>query len=116
MFEERDEPLKRALISDRERRGERLLHRRLAVHRLLSGAAVPNTNKLKAFKLLSLAGAYWMGDPAQPQMQRIYGTAFFKQEELDAWIKQREEAERRDHRRLGRELICSRSRSSTDRA
>jgi threonyl-tRNA synthetase len=54
--------------------------------------------------LLSLAGAYWKGDASQPQMQRIYGTAFFTQEELDAWLKQREEAEKRDHRRLGREL------------
>ncbi|HLE63904.1 MAG TPA: threonine--tRNA ligase, partial [Pyrinomonadaceae bacterium] len=68
------------------------------------GPHVPNTNKLRAFKLLSLAGAYWMGDASQPQMQRIYGTAYFTQEELDAWLKQREEAEKRDHRRLGREL------------
>ena len=68
------------------------------------GPHVPNTNKLRAFKLLSLAGAYWKGDATQPQMQRIYGTAFFSQEELDAWLKQREEAEKRDHRRLGREL------------
>jgi threonyl-tRNA synthetase len=68
------------------------------------GPHVPNTNKLRAFKLLSLAGAYWKGDASQPQMQRIYGTAFFTQEELDAWLKQREEAEKRDHRRLGREL------------
>jgi threonyl-tRNA synthetase len=59
---------------------------------------------LKAFKLLSLAGAYWKGDAERPQMQRIYGTAFFTQEELDAWIRQREEAEKRDHRKLGREL------------
>ncbi|HET7286034.1 MAG TPA: threonine--tRNA ligase, partial [Pyrinomonadaceae bacterium] len=68
------------------------------------GPHVPNTNKLRAFKLLSLAGAYWKGDASQPQMQRIYGTAFFTQEELDGWLKQREEAEKRDHRRLGREL------------
>jgi threonyl-tRNA synthetase len=68
------------------------------------GPHVPSTNKLKAFKLLSLAGAYWKGDASQQQMQRIYGTAFFTQEELDAWLKQREEAEKRDHRRLGREL------------
>jgi len=68
------------------------------------GPHVPNTNKLRAFKLLSLAGAYWKGDASQPQMQRIYGTAFFTPEELDAWLKQREEAEKRDHRRLGREL------------
>jgi threonyl-tRNA synthetase len=68
------------------------------------GPHVPNTNRLKAFKLLALSGAYWKGDANNPQMQRIYGTAFFTQEELDAWLKQREEAERRDHRRLGREL------------
>ena len=68
------------------------------------GPHVPNTNKLRAFKLLSLAGAYWMGDATQPQMQRIYGTAFFTPEELEAWLKQRQEAEKRDHRRLGREL------------
>jgi threonyl-tRNA synthetase len=68
------------------------------------GPHVPNTNRIKAFKLLALSGAYWMGDAEQPQMQRIYGTAFFSQEELDAWQRQREEAERRDHRRLGREL------------
>ncbi len=68
------------------------------------GPHVPNTNRLKAFKLLALSGAYWKGDASNPQMQRIYGTAFFSQEELDAWVKQREEAEKRDHRRLGREL------------
>src|SRR5207248_9947288 len=71
---------------------------------LCLGPHVLNTNRLKAFKLLSLAGAYWKGDAERPQMQRIYGTAFFTQEELDAWLKQREEAEKRDHRRLGREL------------
>ncbi|MDX6385464.1 MAG: threonyl-tRNA synthetase, partial [Blastocatellia bacterium] len=68
------------------------------------GPHVPNTNRLRAFKVLSLAGAYWKGDAENPQMQRIYGTAFFSPEELDAWLKQREEAEKRDHRRLGREL------------
>lgn len=68
------------------------------------GPHLPSTGKIKAFKLLFLAGAYWLGDNDRPQMQRIYGTSFFSQEDLDAWIKQREEAERRDHRRLGREL------------
>ncbi|MEW6731549.1 MAG: threonine--tRNA ligase [Acidobacteriota bacterium] len=68
------------------------------------GPHVPSTSKIKAFKLLSLAGAYWLGDNSRAQMQRIYGTSFFTQEELDSWLKQREEAERRDHRRLGREL------------
>ncbi len=68
------------------------------------GPHVPNTNKLKAFKLLALSGAYWKGDANNQQMQRIYGTAFATQEELDAWLKQREEAERRDHRKIGKEL------------
>ncbi len=49
------------------------------------GPHVPNTNKLRAFKLLSLSGAYWLGDAARPQMQRIYGTAFATQDELDKW-------------------------------
>ncbi len=68
------------------------------------GPHVPSTGKIKAFKLLSIAGAHWHGDESRPQMQRIYGTAFFTQEELDAWLKQKEEAERRDHRKLGVEL------------
>ena len=68
------------------------------------GPHVPHTGKLKAFKLLALSGAYWKGDAENQQMQRIYGTAFATQEELDGWLKQREEAEKRDHRRLGKEL------------
>lgn len=68
------------------------------------GPHVPHTGKLKAFKLLAMSGVYWKGDAENPQMQRIYGTAFATQEELDAWVKQREEAEKRDHRKLGREL------------
>ena len=68
------------------------------------GPHVQHTGKLKAFKLLALSGAYWKGDAEREQMQRIYGTAFASQEELDAWLKQREEAEKRDHRKLGREL------------
>jgi threonyl-tRNA synthetase len=68
------------------------------------GPHVPTTGRIKAFKLLSIAGAHWLGDDSRPQMQRIYGTAFFTQEELDEWLKQKEEAERRDHRKLGAEL------------
>lgn len=68
------------------------------------GPHVPHTGKLRAFKLLSIAGAHWLGDEKGPQMQRIYGNAFFTQEQLDDWLKQREEAERRDHRKLGAEL------------
>jgi threonyl-tRNA synthetase len=58
----------------------------------------------KAFKLQKFAGAYWRGDSTKPQLQRIYGTAFATQEELDAYLKQIEEAEKRDHRKLGREM------------
>ena len=105
VFGERDEPLKCELID--EKAGDFVSVYYIDGSPFIDfclGPHVPNTNKLKAFKLLSLAGAYWKGDAAQPQMQRIYGTAFFTQEELDAWLKQREEAEKRDHRRLGREL------------
>ncbi|NOT63574.1 MAG: threonine--tRNA ligase [Acidobacteria bacterium] len=68
------------------------------------GPHIPSTSKIKAIKLLSIAGAHWKGDESRPQMQRIYGTSFFSQEDLDEWIKQKEEAEKRDHRRLGTEL------------
>jgi threonyl-tRNA synthetase len=65
---------------------------------------VPSTGRVKAFKVLSLAGAYWLGDEKNPQLQRIYGTAFFSQKELDAHFARLEEAARRDHRLLGRQL------------
>src|SRR6267378_3309650 len=105
IFQERDEPLKCQLIDDKG--GDTVSVYYIDGSPFIDfclGPHVPNTNRLRAFKLLSLAGAYWMGDAAQPQMQRVYGTAFFTQEQLDAWLKQREEAEKRDHRRLGREL------------
>src|ERR1051326_1241692 len=105
IFNERDEPLKCELID--EKAGETVSVYYIDGSPFIDfclGPHVPNTNRLKAFKLLSLAGAYWKGDAERPQMQRIYGTAFFTQEELDAWIRQREEAEKRDHRKLGREL------------
>ncbi|HYH87504.1 MAG TPA: TGS domain-containing protein, partial [Pyrinomonadaceae bacterium] len=104
IFDEREEPLKRELIESKA--GERVSVYYIDGSPFIDfclGPHVPNTNKLKAFKLLSLSGAYWMGDAERAQMQRIYGTAFATQEELDAWTKQREEAERRDHRRLGKE-------------
>ena len=105
LFGERQEPLKCELID--EKAGDQVSVYYIDGSPFIDfclGPHVPNTNKLRAFKLLSLAGAYWKGDASQPQMQRIYGTAFFSPEELDAWLKQREEAEKRDHRRLGREL------------
>ena len=68
------------------------------------GPHVRSTGQLRAFKLLSVAGAYWLGDEKNRMLQRIYGTAFFTQEELDAHLRLLEEARRRDHRKLGREL------------
>ncbi|HXS95745.1 MAG TPA: threonine--tRNA ligase [Candidatus Limnocylindrales bacterium] len=68
------------------------------------GPHVPNTSKLKAFKLLSIAGAYWKGDEHNKQLQRIYGTAFFSDKDLQEYLNRLEEAKRRDHRRLGKEL------------
>lgn len=68
------------------------------------GPHVPSTEKLKAFKLLSIAGAYWKGNEKNPQLQRIYGTAFFSKKELDEYLNRLEEAKKRDHRRIGKEL------------
>ena len=68
------------------------------------GPHVPSTTKLKAFKLLSIAGAYWKGDEKNPRLQRIYGTAFFTKKELDEYLNRLEEAKKRDHRKLGQEL------------
>jgi threonyl-tRNA synthetase len=68
------------------------------------GPHVPSSEKLKAFKLLSIAGAYWKGNEKNPQLQRIYGTAFFTKKELDEHLHRLEEAKRRDHRKLGQEL------------
>ena len=68
------------------------------------GPHVPTSEKLKAFKLLSIAGAYWKGDEKNPQLQRIYGTAFFTKKELDEYLHRLEEAKKRDHRKIGQEL------------
>jgi threonyl-tRNA synthetase len=71
---------------------------------LCEGGHVMNTDELKAFKLLSVAGAYWRGNEKNPMLQRIYGTAFLSQKELDAYVTQREEAQKRDHRKVGKQL------------
>ncbi len=68
------------------------------------GPHVPGTSRIKAFKLLSVAGAYWKGDEHNPKLQRIYGTAFFNKKDLDAYLARLEEAKKRDHRKLGQEL------------
>ncbi len=71
---------------------------------LCRGPHVPSTGKLKAFKLMKLAGAYWRGDSNNEMLQRVYGTAWRNKEELDAYLFQLEEAEKRDHRKLGKQL------------
>ncbi|MBS4199935.1 threonine--tRNA ligase [Bacillus sp. FJAT-49732] len=71
---------------------------------LCRGVHVPSTGKIKEFKLLSIAGAYWRGDSDNKMLQRIYGTAFFKKEDLEQHLKMLEEAKERDHRKLGKEL------------
>jgi threonyl-tRNA synthetase len=71
---------------------------------LCAGPHLPSTGRIKAFKLLNLAGAYWRGDENRPMLQRIYGTAFPKQKLLTEYLERLEEAKKRDHRRLGREL------------
>ncbi len=68
------------------------------------GPHVPSTGRVKAFKVLSLAGAYWLGDEKNPQLQRVYGTAFFSQKEMDAHFARLEEMAKRDHRLLGKQL------------
>jgi threonyl-tRNA synthetase len=68
------------------------------------GPHIPSTGKIKAFKLLNIAGAYWLGDEKNPQLQRIYGTSFFSKKDLDAYLNSIEEAKKRDHRVIGQQL------------
>ncbi|HQR04041.1 MAG: threonine--tRNA ligase [Proteobacteria bacterium] len=80
------------------------LYREGAFIDLCRGPHVPSTGRLKVFKLMKVAGAYWRGDARNEQLQRIYGTAWAKKEDQDAYLHMLEEAEKRDHRKLGRQL------------
>ena len=71
---------------------------------LCAGPHIPSAGKIGAFKMMKLAGAYWRGDATREQLQRLYGTAFFKKSELEEYLHNLEEAEKRDHRRIGREM------------
>ncbi len=84
--------------------GEISVYRNDDFEDLCRGPHLQSTRPIKAFKLLSQAGAYWRGDSSKPMLTRIYGTAFFKQADLDEHLRLLEEARRRDHRRIGREL------------
>jgi threonyl-tRNA synthetase len=99
-----DQHMKVELIQ--ERAGEIFSEYTLGPHFIdfCRGPHVPSTKKIKAFKLLSLAGAYWKGSEKNQQLQRIYGTAFFSKKDLEDYLQRLEEAKRRDHRKLGREL------------
>src|SRR5258708_7048611 len=99
-----DQPMKCELIT--ERAGEIFSEYTLGPHFIdfCRGPHIPSTKKIKAFKLLSIAGAYWKGDEHNQMLQRIYGTAFFSKKELDEYLARLEEAKRRDHRKLGQEL------------
>jgi threonyl-tRNA synthetase len=80
------------------------LYREGAFEDLCRGPHVPSTGRLRHFKLMKVAGAYWRGDQANEQLQRIYGTAWATKDELNGYLRMLEEAEKRDHRKLGREL------------
>jgi threonyl-tRNA synthetase len=103
MFEAMGEPYKAELIND-------LGVERVSVYSqgtfadLCRGPHLPSTARIKAFKLLSIAGAYWRGNEKNRMLQRIYGTAFVDKKELEAYLNRLEEAKRRDHRKIGKEL------------
>ncbi|PAT40097.1 threonine--tRNA ligase [Vandammella animalimorsus] len=104
IFQERGEDYKLRLIEDMPDEQAMGLYFHEEYVDMCRGPHVPNTRFLKAFKLTKLAGAYWRGDSRNEQLQRIYGTAWADKKQLDAYIQRIEEAEKRDHRRLGREL------------
>ena len=104
-FEAKGEHYKAEIIADIPATETLSVYRQGRFQDLCRGPHLPSTGKLgTAFKLLKVAGAYWRGDHRNPMLQRIYGTAWRDQAELDAYLRQLEEAEKRDHRKLGREM------------
>jgi len=104
VFKARGEDYKLRLVEDMPDEQAMGLYYHQEYVDMCRGPHVPNTRFLKVFKLMKLAGAYWRGDAKNEQLQRIYGTAWADKKDLDAYIQRIEEAEKRDHRRLGREL------------
>lgn len=104
VFKARGEDYKLRLVEDMPDEKAMGLYYHQEYVDMCRGPHVPNTRFLKVFKLTKLAGAYWRGDAKNEQLQRVYGTAWADKKDLDAYIKRIEEAEKRDHRRLGREL------------
>lgn len=103
-MEERGEVYKVELISELPEGEEISFYTEGEFTDLCRGPHLPNTKRVKAVKLTSIAGAYWRGDEKKPMLQRIYGISFEKQKELDAYLEMVEEAKKRDHRKLGKEL------------
>lgn len=104
MFAEMEEPYKVELINDLPEDAIISIYKQGDFLDLCAGPHCPTTGRVKAFKLQSIAGAYWRGNEKNKMLQRIYGTAFNTQEELDAYLNMLEEAAKRDHRKLGKEL------------
>jgi len=104
VFKERGEDYKLRLVEDMPDEKAMGLYYHQEYVDMCRGPHVPNTRFLKVFKLTKLAGAYWRGDAKNEQLQRVYGTAWADKKQLDDYIKRIEEAEKRDHRRLGKEL------------
>ncbi len=100
----KDEPYKLELIRELPDNEPITIYKEGDFVDLCRGPHLNNTGEIKAFKLLRTSGAYWRGDERNPMLQRIYGTAFPSQQELDDYLKMLEEAEKRDHRKLGKEL------------
>ena len=100
----KDDPYKVELITDLPDQEVISVYKQGEFVDLCRGIHVPSTGRIQVFKLLSLAGAYWRGNSDNKMMQRIYGTAFFDKKALKEFIKMREEAKERDHRKLGKEL------------
>ena len=105
-MKEKDEPYKVELIEDLPADAHISFYRQGEFTDLCAGPHVDNTGRIKgnAIKLMNCTGAYWRGDSNRKMLQRIYGTCFLKKEELDAYLTRLEEAKKRDHRKLGREL------------
>lgn len=104
LFKEMDDPYKLELIEAIPAEETVTIYQQGEFLDLCRGVHVPSTGKIKEFKLLSIAGAYWRGDSNNKMLQRVYGTAFFKKEELAEHLRLLEEAKERDHRKLGKEL------------
>ena len=100
-----DEPYKVELIKEHAGKGEKIsFYKQAEFTELCAGPHIPDTGRVKAFKLTSIAGAYWRGDEKNKMLQRIYGISFTKQSELTEYLERIEEAKKRDHRKLGKEL------------